>query len=79
MSLGISQANTDNLRDFKSKCTPEMLELEANREAISKMERAIKRNDCTGNLTVYLGNILGLASGAVFCVGCYFVRQSIVF
>jgi hypothetical protein len=79
MWLGLSAAHTENLRDFKLKCTPEMLQLETNKSEIAKMENSIRRNDCAGSLSVYLANLLGLASGVLFCFGCYYVRQSILF
>ena len=79
MWLGLSSANKDNLQDFKSKCTPEMLELEANKNEISKIKKSIRRNDCAANVSLYLGNIVGLASGVVFCFGCYYVRKSILY
>jgi hypothetical protein len=79
MWLGLSSAHKENMRDFKSKCTPEMLELEVNKSEIAKMVKSIRCNDFGGSVSVYLGNLLGLISGVVFCFGCYYVRQSILF
>jgi hypothetical protein len=79
MWLGLSSEHTQNLRDFKSKCTPDMFQHEANKVEIAKMENSIRRNDCAGSISIYLGNLFGLASGVVFCFGCYYVRQSILF
>jgi hypothetical protein len=78
MCLGMSSAHSENLRDFRSKCTPEMLELEANKIEIAKMEKSIGYNNLVAKVGLYLGNLFGLASGLVFCVGCYYVRSSML-
>jgi hypothetical protein len=79
MWLGLSSAHDDNVYDFKSKCTSEMLEHEANKISIIKMEKSAQRYNSAASLSFYLGNIIGLASGVVFCVGCYYVRLAIRF
>jgi hypothetical protein len=79
MWLGLSSAYQDNLRDFQLKCSPEMLEFEENKTTITKIEKSIQKNDFAGNTCLYLGNLFGLASGVVFCVGCYYVHEAVRF
>jgi hypothetical protein len=78
MCLGLSKANEDNLLEFKAKCTPEMLKLDQNINIISKIEKDILFNDWVGMWTLYLGNFLGISSGAIFCAGCYYVKAAIL-
>ncbi len=77
MWLGLSSVHQDNLRDFRSKCTAEMLEFEQNKKEITKMERSIRRNERAGSISLYVGNLLGLGSGVMFCIGRYYIRQAL--
>ena len=78
MYLAQSTITRKNLRIFKHKCTPQMLEVPENKTVIIDLTDTETKHNKVVSFTVIAGNIFGLLSCGLFIVGCYFIKTAIL-
>jgi hypothetical protein len=78
MILAHDTINERNVVEFEAKCSKEMLELPENMKTIRKLKHRIKRGEFWSAVTFYGGNAFGVASMLMFCLGCFYVRASLL-